>query len=105
MNLRLSLLISLSEVTPGTPYNSSKECIHLSTVAVREGTAYSTLPPDLSLNAALVQAVADRDSKKIAEEIVKAHLSEFGLEHDEAIIAAYCVDKKLLPQELLFNQI
>jgi len=102
MNLRLSLLISLSEAILDTTYNSSKECIHLSTIAVREGTAYDTLPPDLSLNTALTQAVADRDSKKIAEEISKAHLSEFGLEHDEAIIAAYCIAKNLLPQELLF---
>ena len=101
MNLSVYALASLAEIPISDFPSLTLSHIHLSTVAVREGNKYTELPENISLNKDLITAVNSKNSKSIATEILKAFWSEFGLEHDEAIIIAFVVNQKLLPESII----
>lgn len=100
MNLNTKALARLAGIPIANFPSKTKNYIHLGTVAVLEGSEYTELPDNICSNNALVDAVKQKDAQKIATEILKAVWSDFGLEHDEAIVTAYAA-KHILPLEVL----
>lgn len=100
MNLNTRVLVKIAGIPIGDLPSETNNYIHLGTVAVLKGNEYIELPDNICRNVALVDAVKQKDSQKIATEILKAVWSDFGLEHDEEIVTAYAA-KHILPIELL----
>jgi len=98
MNLDVLTLINLAETDSFDIAIKDKKYIHLSTIAVYEGNSYTELPENISTNASLLNAIKSGNTKETAVEILKAFYCKFGLEHDEAIIIAYAVNKKIIPK-------
>ncbi len=101
MNLNTKVLAKIAGIPIADFPSKTNNYIHLGTVAVLEGNSYTELPDNICRNTALVDSVKQKDSQKIATEILKAVWSDFGLEHDESIVTAYALNQRILPTEII----